>query len=1774
MEIQMRNPRTPYSTLFLILTITVFLLMLCIGSLSEGFVRGSAEAAPMPACPTSFTVNSLADTGDSAPGNMVCDDGAGNCTLRAAIQESNALTSCGVIDIDFSVTGAINTTSVLSITHSVNINGPGASLLTVANNNTSVVFDLPNAAPVVNLNGLTITGGNGVSLVAGGINNSSTLTLDGCHITGNAGKFAGGIQNFRMLTILNTTISNNTATLSGFNNGGGISQSNNGTLIVTNSTISGNTASANGNANGGILIFDGTATITNCTVTDNQGGASDSVGGLRRNFGSMTVRNSIVAANRNNSTFADVGGGLTSQGYNLIGNRGTESFTQTGDQSGTGAAPLDPLLDALANNGGPTPTHAIMGGSTAIDKGSSFGSATDQRGLARTFDDPGIAPAAGGDNTDIGAFEAQTLLPSLGTYPNAMVALSANATITPDQAPGLATTISVSTSTGFKGTLTASPSTGVVRVTNAHPAGTYTIRIKTFGPNGMASRTFTLTVESGTPCADPTAFVNAPDVSIGSFPLSMAIGDFNNDGHQDFVTGYDSFDPLSIRLGDGAGNFSPAADVPTDPFVRGIAVGDFNGDGNMDLAAASYGFHTVSIRLGDGTGQFTGTTNISVGIQPWSIAVGDFNEDGHLDIAASIYNTGNTTTGNVSILFGDGAGNFAGAADIPVVPNPISIVVGDFNNDGNEDFATASDNSTVVSIRLGNGAGGFTNAADINLPINSRWLVTGDFNNDGNQDIAVASESGNIVSIRLGDGTGNFTSAPNITTNSGSVETGDFNNDSNQDLAIGNLFTGSPGLVLIRLGNGTGNFTAAADVNVSANPRIVLVGDFNSDGKQDLLVVHYTNANFAAIRLNNSCPPPNTPPAITASAPLTRQQAAPAINSQIATVSDVEQEENTLMVTATPLTGTGVSVTNISVAANGSVTADVAAACGATTSTFTLTVTDDQMATATATLTVNVTPESTLPTLTCPSNISQSTDSGLCSAVVNFTTPTANDNCPGATVVCSPATGSTFPTGTTTVTCTATDAAGNTASCSFTVTVDDTESPSITCPENVTQGTDSNQCSAVVTYTTPTAGDNCPGVGAVTCSPASGSTFPTGTTTVSCSATDAAGNNGSCSFTVTVNDTESPSITCPSNVVTTTDPAQCSAVVTYSDPAVSDNCSGVGSPVCNPPSGSTFPQGVTTVNCAVSDSAGNSSNCQFTITVNDDEPPTVACPSDILFTTPGPSDSCGVVDYLTPKPSDNCSADSIVCSPASGFCFPLGMTTVTCTATDLAGNTAQCSFKVTVQNPCVITCPANITTSSDVGQCGAVATFAPTTTGGGCGTVSCSPASGSFFPKGTTTVSCTTTTGPSCSFTVTINDNESPTLSCPSNIVTGNDAGQCSAIVNYSTPSASDNCPGAGAVTCSPSSGSTFPKGTTTVTCSVSDASGNNASCSFTVTVNDTESPTPACPANITQDTDSGLCTATVSYATPKAGDNCPGVGAVNCSPAYGSAFSKGVTTVTCSATDASGNIGSCSFTVTVNDTQTPTITCPANMTRPTDSNLCSAVVAYSAPSVSDNCPGVGAPVCTPASGSTFPKGVTTVSCTVTDASSNQSSCSFTVTVNDTQLPAITCPPNQTRVALRPSDTTVVANYPAPVFSDNCPGAGVVCNPPSGSAFPVGTTTVTCTVTDAAGNQAGCSFTVTVFDVCLQDDSSAATVILFNSFTGDYLFCCDGTTYAGAGTVQKQGSIYTLTHNTTTRRVTARFDGTQYKGTASLQSPIGTTRCSITDRDTRNNTCSCATSGQ
>lgn len=242
-----------------------------------------------------------------------------------------------------------------------------------------------------------------------------------------------------------------------------------------------------------------------------------------------------------------------------------------------------------------------------------------------------------------------------------------------------------------------------------------------------------------------------------------------------------------------------------------------------------------------------------------------------------------------------------------------------------------------------------------------------------------------------------------------------------------------------------------------------------------------------------------------------------------------------------------------------------------------------------------------------------------------------------------------------------------------------------------------------------------------------------------------------------------------------------------------------------------------------------------------------------------------------------------------------------------------------LQPSCILSCPSDISASNDTNSCGAVVNYTEPS-GAACGTVTCDHPSGSFFAVGATTVTCTSSAGPTCSFHVTVNDTQNPAITAPANA-----SYQCASDVPAASPSqasASDNC-GTPTVTVSQSSnggaGSPASPLIITRTYTATDGAGLTASALQTITVIDNTQPNITCPANITVNAPSGTCSAVVNFTVP-ASDNCS-VPTVVTSKASGSVFALGTTTVVATATDAAGNTRSCSFTVTVKDVGAPVIT-------------------------------------------------------------------------------------------------------------------------------------------------------------------------------------------------------------------------------------------------------------
>ena len=346
-------------------------------------------------------------------------------------------------------------------------------------------------------------------------------------------------------------------------------------------------------------------------------------------------------------------------------------------------------------------------------------------------------------------------------------------------------------------------------------------------------------------------------------------------------------------------------------------------------------------------------------------------------------------------------------------------------------------------------------------------------------------------------------------------------------------------------------------------------------------------------------------------------------------------------------------------------------------------------------------------TITCPGNISVTAPEGSCEATVNAGTPTTNPSDSNVEVVASRSDGQSlsdpFPGGTTAITWTATDNTnGNVASCTQTVTVavnsGDTTPPVLDVPPNVSVTTGSCTATLDEELGTATATDsgNCNGDGSVSVSrsgvPAN-FVFPTGTTIITYTATDASGNTATGTQTVTVTESPAvpPTVDAPANVSVNTGPGAtiCGAFVSdaiLGEATASDNCPGVTVTRSGVPEGNIFPVGNTTVTYTATDRSGNFVSDTQTVTVVDNTVPVVTPPGAVTLYTGPDATLCGVLvsdldgTLGVGTATDNCPGVGAVSRSGvpAGNVFPVGETTLTYSVTDAHGNTGQATQLVTV----------------------------------------------------------------------------------------------------------------------------------------------------------------------------------------------------------------------------------------------------------------------------------------------------------------------------------------------------------------------------------------------------------------------------------------------------------------------------------------------------------------
>ena len=782
------------------------------------------------------------------------------------------------------------------------------------------------------------------------------------------------------------------------------------------------------------------------------------------------------------------------------------------------------------------------------------------------------------------------------------------------------------------------------------------------------------------------------------------------------------------------------------------------------------------------------------------------------------------------------------------------------------------------------------------------------------------------------------------------------------------------------------------------------------------------------------------------------------VNPTITAPAEVNTTTNTAC-TATGVTlGTPITADNCSVA---SVTNNAPTAFLLGANTVTWTVTDSAGNIATATQTVTVT-DNVNPTITAPTAVNVTTNTACTATGVALGTPTTADNCSVASVTNNhPST--TYPLGATTVTWTVTDGSGRTATATQLVTVTDNVNPTITAPADVAGNVNSSCVATTVVLGNPVTADNCSVASVTNNAPA---TFPYGDTTVTWTVTDGSGNTATATQLVSVGDVIYPVVKTKNATVYLNNLGQAIVTPAMIDNGTTDNCA--FSLIVSPNNFVCGNVGINNVILIATDASGNQTIRPAFVTVVDNTPPAITASSAVSAIA---NASCGATGVAlgTPVTTDNCFIDTPAVNNAPST-FPLGATTVTWTVTDRSGNSATATQIVTVldtQNPTIATLAAT-SVNADAGVC----TYASSQLTKPTAADNCSVASVVAFPAslalGSNSVTWTATDGSGLTTTstqtVTVVDDQKPTVIAPSNVTVSANVSCNATGVDLGIPTTTDNCSVASTSNDAPA---TFPLGDTTVTWTVTDGSGNTATATQTVTVVDNQKPTIATLDPISVNADTGVCTYASSQLTaPTAADNCS-VATVVASP---TSLILGSNIVTWTATDGSGNTETSTQTVTVVDSQNPTIVTLDAINVNADSGVCTyASSQLTAPTAADNC-SVATVVASPAS---LDLGENTVTWTVTDGSGLTETSTQTVTVIDAQNPTI--------ATLDPISVNADAGFCSydssqltkPSALDNCSVATVVASPISLDA---GSNLVTWTVTDGSGNTETSTQTVTVID--------------------------------------------------------------------------------------------------
>lgn len=690
----------------------------------------------------------------------------------------------------------------------------------------------------------------------------------------------------------------------------------------------------------------------------------------------------------------------------------------------------------------------------------------------------------------------------------------------------------------------------------------------------------------------------------------------------------------------------------------------------------------------------------------------------------------------------------------------------------------------------------------------------------------------------------------------------------------------------------------------------------------------------------------------------------------------------------------------------------------------------------------------------------------------------SSDNCGIASMVVFPNTFDCSDVGNNTVTLTVTDVNGNQAICNATVTVQDNIPPTAVC-QDISVSLDATG-NATITASQIDNGstDNC-GVQSISVNPSSFDCSDVGANTVTLTVTDLNGNTSTCTATVTVSDDIPPTVNCNSITVQLDATGNATIVLADIDGGVADNC-GIASHTLSQSAFDCSDVGVNVVTVTVTDDSGNSTICNATVTVEDNIPPTVNCNNINLYLDGAGSGSITLAD-IDGGASDNCGIASSALSPSNFNCGDVGPNTVNVTVWDVNGNTSNCNSTVTV----IDTVSPNamcqdITIQLDAtGNASITANDIDNGSTDNCGidtrVLDITSFDCSDVGANTVTLTVTDVNGnvDVCTATVTVEDNVPPSAICQNITVELDATGNVSITSGDIDNGSADNC-GIQIMTVNPSSFDCSDVGLNVVTLTVTDVNGNVSTCTSNVNVEDNLAPTVICNS-ITVSTDAtGNVTITAADIDGGSFDNC-GLASLSITPTSFDCNDLGDNTVTLTATDFSGNVSTCTATVTVEDNLPPTAICQ-NITAQLDPSGNVTIAAGDIDNGSTDPCGLQSITVEPSSFDCTNIGPNVVTLTVTDISGNVSTCTATVNVVDEVIPIALCQDITVyldatgNVSIEPGDIDNGSN-------DACGSVSAITVVPNTfDCDDQGGNSVTLTVEDSNGNQAICVATVTVVD--------------------------------------------------------------------------------------------------